>query len=95
MIYHPDLGKAFESARKLRLLLDNGSIKLGGNKQLKIYGTLNCKSGKRMKVVNRVFFASEQEAIMEGYRPCAHCMKAHYSVWKSNPQLYSHSKTAP
>ncbi|MGN6490582.1 MAG: Ada metal-binding domain-containing protein [Agriterribacter sp.] len=61
-------------------------ILFGGNKKLKVYGRLNCASGKRMKRGNRVFFATEAEALQNGYRPCAHCMKAAYSVWKHNIQ---------
>jgi methylphosphotriester-DNA--protein-cysteine methyltransferase len=57
-------------------------IVLGGNIKLKIYGTLACKSGKRMKKQNRVFFVSEEEALSNGYRPCGHCMKASYKKWK-------------
>lgn len=68
----------------VRSLIKNGDIVLGGNKQLKIYGTLHCTSGKRMKVQNRVFFTSENEAITEGYRPCGHCMRKAYKVWKKN-----------
>jgi len=63
-------------------LVRNGQITLGGNKQLKIYGSLHCASGKRMNVTNRVFFASEQEAISAGYRPCGHCMREAYKQWK-------------
>jgi methylphosphotriester-DNA--protein-cysteine methyltransferase len=57
-------------------------IVLGGNVTLKIYGTLSCKSGRRMKKQNRVFFVSEEEALGNGYRPCGHCMKANYKKWK-------------
>lgn len=57
-------------------------ITLAGNRQLKIYGTLQCRSGKRMKIENRVFFVSEKEAITHGYRPCGHCMKGKYQKWK-------------
>ena len=39
----------------------------------KIFGKLDCKSGMRMKKENRVFFASWQDAIDEGYRPCKNC----------------------
>ena len=77
--------------RKLKLLIDSGEIKLGGNKSLKIYGTLSCKSGNRMKKENRVFFRSGEEAIAEGYRPCGHCMKAEYQKWKLNLSLSSGS----
>ena len=78
MFYHIELEN-----RKLKLLIDNGEIVLGGNKQLKIYGTLSCKSGQRMKKENRVFFSSEKEAIADGYRPCGHCMKTKYQKWKN------------
>lgn len=37
-----------------------------------------------MKKENRVFFISETEAIKEGYRPCAHCMKQAYMEWKAH-----------
>jgi len=53
-------------------------IRFGGNRKLKIYGTLSCASGKRIKRENRVFFATETEAIQNGYRPCGHCMRKQY-----------------
>ena len=83
MIHHNDLGNTiFLRKRKLKSLIAKGEITLGGNKQLKIYGTLKCRSGKRMKIENRVFFTSEKDAINEGFRPCGHCMKHKYWVWK-------------
>ena len=54
------------------------TICFGGNRRLKIYGTLNCLSGKRMKRESRVFFSSEVEANSQGYRPCGHCMRSEY-----------------
>jgi methylphosphotriester-DNA--protein-cysteine methyltransferase len=60
----------------------SAEVLLAGNSLLKIYGTLHCKSGKRMKKVNRVFFSSEEEATNNGYRPCGHCMKQAYTQWK-------------
>jgi len=36
-------------------------ICFGGNRKLKIYGTLHCKLGKRMKKENRVYFESINE----------------------------------
>lgn len=56
-------------------------IFFGGNRKLKIYGTLQCKSGKRLKRENRVFFSSENEALENGFRPCGHCMKLEYKKW--------------
>ena len=55
----------------------------GGNKKLKIYGTLHCASGKRLKRENRVFFSSEKEALENSFRPCAHCMRKQYQNWKN------------
>jgi len=55
----------------------------GGNNKLKIYGTLTCASGKRMKRDNRVFFFSEDDASANGFRPCGHCMKERYNNWKN------------
>ncbi|MEQ1585328.1 MAG: Ada metal-binding domain-containing protein [Cyclobacteriaceae bacterium] len=65
----------------LRRLIKNQSITLAGNNQLKIYGLLSCKSGKRMKRQNRVFFVSLKEALQNGYRPCGHCIKKEYQAW--------------
>ena len=85
MIHHIELGNTiFSRKRKLKSLIEKGEITLGGNKQIKIYGTLQCKSGKRMKIENRVFFVSEKEALNEGYRPCGHCLKSKYQKWKDD-----------
>ena len=35
---------------------------------------------------NRVFFATEDEAIKAGYRPCGNCTKEKYREWKSEKQ---------
>ena len=56
-------------------LIRNGEAKFAGNIKLKIYGTLRCSSGKRMKKENRVFFKNEAEAIHLGFRACKRCMK--------------------
>ena len=77
MVRHSEISME-ELQRKIR----QNEIRLGGNEKLKIYGTLQCRSGKRMKKENRVFFASENEAIKEGFRPCGHCMKDKYEAWK-------------
>ena len=67
--------------KTVRKLIRQGSILLGGNLRLKIYGILKCRSGKRMKRINRVFFESLIEAKAKGYRPCGHCMKGDYQEW--------------
>lgn len=87
MIKHADLGgTAFSRSRKLKQLIDAGEIKFGGYVKLKIYGLLKCPAGKRMKLENRVFFTSEEEALQAGYRPCGRCMKEAYLRWKASPE---------
>ncbi len=77
-----------------QLLGPNGSYasetpgKLGGNGMLRIYGRLDCWSALRAVKggtyqPHRVFFADERAAIASGYRPCGHCMKAEYKLWKA------------
>lgn len=82
MIRHLDI-----SDNDLRKKIRRKEFFFGGNRKLKIYGTLQCKSGKRMKRENRVFFISEDEAVNEGFRPCGHCMKTAYKKW-----IYSTTK---
>lgn len=85
MIKHSALGETqFSRLRQLKIWINKWAIQLGGNANLKIYGTFNCKFGKRLKVKNRVFFANEKEAIGNGYRPCGHCMRAKYQLWKTD-----------
>ena len=66
----------------IRRLIQREEIMLAGNLSLKIYGTLSCASGKRMKKENRVFFKNETEAIQQGFRPCCHCLHNEYVCWK-------------
>lgn len=79
MILHSNISN-FE----LHILLKSGKVLYGGNKKLKIYGNLECKSGKRMKKENRVFFETEAEAIENNYRPCGHCLSKQYKNWKKS-----------
>lgn len=76
MIHHVSI----VSSELKKLVLSN-EIKFAGNAKLKIYGSLSCASGKRMKKQNRVFFSNEQEAKENGYRPCGHCLREKYLQW--------------
>ena len=67
----------------VRSKMRSKEICLGGNRKLKIYGSLHCSSGKKVKMENRVFFVSEKEAVENGFRPCGHCMKIAYQKWKN------------
>ncbi len=96
MLLHSELGdKSFKTSRKLKRLIDANLIRLGGNKNLKIYGTISCKSGKRMNMKNRVFFENQQEAISNGYRPCGHCMRGRYLEWKARSDQLFDSQATP
>jgi Metal binding domain of Ada len=68
--------------QEIRQQIKSKQITLGGNRNLKIFGTLSCKSGKKMLQKNRVFFENEADATQNGYRPCGHCMRAEFQAWK-------------
>ncbi|GAB3919389.1 Ada metal-binding domain-containing protein [Larkinella terrae] len=87
MIRHTDFDDSFSGKVKLRQLIQTKEITLGGNLTLKIYGTLACKSGKRMLRKNRAFFQSENDAIQSGFRPCGHCLPEKYRQWKSSGNI--------
>lgn len=60
---------------------------LGGHRQTKIYGRLDCPSALRAierggYVAHRVFFASQAAAVAAGYRPCAVCCPDDYRAWR-------------
>lgn len=63
--------------------IKRNEILFGGNLKMKIYGTLACKPGKRLKKENRVFFIDSTEAKALGFRPCGNCMRAEYKIWKN------------
>ena len=77
MIGHSDIADA-----DLHAQLKSGTLTLAGHRSGKIFGRLDCDSGKRMKREERVFFADAAEAMGLGYRPCGHCMKDAYAQWK-------------
>lgn len=74
-----------KSKKMYRLLTVNGEILsiipglFGGHRKQRIYGRLDCQSAlkaiaKGGYVTQRVFFATEIDAINVGYRPCARCL---------------------
>ena len=69
--------------KKLYQKIKRKEIIYGGNLSLKIYGTLHCKSGKRMRKENRVFFKSASQAKSQGFRPCGHCLRVDHKIWKN------------
>ena len=77
MIQHKNL----TDFQMLQLIGQNRNL-IAGNGLLKIYGRLNCASGKRMTKENRIFFKDTTEAKANGFRPCGHCMREQYKEWK-------------
>ena len=77
MIKHSEINNI-----ELHAKLKSRQILFAGNQKLKIYGRLDCASGKRMLKSNRVFFSDENEALALQYRPCGHCMRQAYLKWK-------------
>ncbi|WEK37776.1 MAG: Ada metal-binding domain-containing protein [Candidatus Pseudobacter hemicellulosilyticus] len=78
MIRHSQLND-----KAVRSGIRSGDILYAGNARLNIYGLLSCASGKRMLRKNRFFFATVQEALDNGFRPCGHCMQGAYKIWKN------------
>jgi hypothetical protein len=60
---------------------------LGGNRNGKIYGRLDCRSAilalPKGYAKHRVFFKDEAAAIEAGYRPCGHCLKSRHQIWRA------------
>lgn len=77
MIRHADIADA-----DLHAHLKSGALTFAGHRTGKIFGRLDCASGKRIKREERVFFADATEALALGYRPCGHCMRDAYAQWK-------------
>lgn len=78
MIRHDTIHEA-----SLHRMIRDGRLTFAGNRRLKIFGRLDCRTGRRLGRENRVFFATRSEAEGCGYRPCARCLRAAYDVWKS------------
>jgi methylphosphotriester-DNA--protein-cysteine methyltransferase len=81
------------AGKRYQLLAADGSTyeseqpgTLGGNRQARIYGRLDCGAALRALpsgyAAVRVFFADEAAAIAAGYRPCGNCMRESYRQWK-------------
>lgn len=71
-------------SQSLWSMIRKGEVVLAGNTKLQIFGTLQCRSGKRMRRSHRIFFTSLHEALQQGYRPCGNCMKQAYKIWKAS-----------
>lgn len=61
---------------------------LGGHRRSRIYGRLDCPAALRAIArggpypTHRVFFASADDAISAGFRPCARCLPDPYATWR-------------
>ena len=80
----PD-GEPFQSSRPGHL---------GGHRGTRIYGRLDCPAALRAisrggYAAHRVFFATVQDAISAGYRPCAVCLPDAHRRWKADQAAQS------
>ena len=82
----------FAQLRVLVGMVRSGTVTLGGNGPGRIYGRLDCRAGKRMKLVNRVFFRDQAEALAQGFRPCAVCLPEEYEKYKAWKQNQHHER---
>ncbi|MFX0095834.1 MAG: Ada metal-binding domain-containing protein [Candidatus Hodarchaeota archaeon] len=85
------------SSKKFKILKDGKIIespilgKYAGHKRLKIFGRLDCWSGKRMKKSNRVFFHTLEDAIIQGFRPCKNCRPLDEQIFEKMKNLTGHT----
>lgn len=66
---------------------------LGGHARRRVYGRLDCPSAllwlaKGHYAEHRVFFASEDDAITVGFRPCGRCLPEDYRLWKQQQTVF-------
>jgi hypothetical protein len=50
--------------RQITGLTREHAIQFAGNRKLKIYGSLSCNSGKRMKIINRFFLPVNRKPLI-------------------------------
>ena len=65
--------KLYKVLKGGRIIESRDPGKYAGWKRGRVFGRLDCKSGKKMKKENRVFFLTWEDAIVAGYRPCKKC----------------------
>lgn len=85
--------------KKYKILKDGKIIEsdipgvYGGWKIGKIFGTLDCWSGKKMFKKNRVFFYTMEDAVSHGYRPCKNCRPMEYIEFEKIKHMVPHHET--
>ena len=57
-----------------------------GVRTMKIFGRLDCGSGRRALTKNRVFFRSYEDAVAAGYRPCRNCHPVPGLTWQESAE---------
>ncbi len=65
--------KTYKIWKKGKIIVSSTPGKFAGIVTQKIFGRLDCWSGKRALKKNRVFFHTWEDAIASGMRPCKHC----------------------
>lgn len=71
---HDTTHKLYRLLRSGKTMMSETPGEYAGWRGGKIFGRLDCQSGKRLiQPKNRVFFATLEDAVREGYRPCQRC----------------------
>ncbi len=65
--------KTYRVFKDGRLVFSRVPGRYAGIVTQKIFGRLDCWSGKRALKKNRVFFLTWEDAVAAGYRPCKVC----------------------
>ncbi len=89
--------------KKLYKVLKNGKEtvsllipgRFAGNKTHKIFGRLDCKSGKRMDKENRVFFLDWVDAVKSGYKPCKKCKPKFWDTYPKQEKIIEALESQP
>ena len=75
----PAQGRAELKRARYRLTGVDGPVgsdepgRFAGITSTRIFGRLTCRSGERASSTNRVFFATWEDAVAAGFRPCKLC----------------------
>lgn len=68
-----EAGRGFWGAQPTAVAPQAGNCPYIGNKNSKVFHHAWCSSVAQMKPANKVCFATREEALAQGYRPCKNC----------------------
>lgn len=89
---HDTMHKLYRVLRAGETVMSETPGRYAGWRGGRIFGRLDCQSGKRLiHPKNRVFFATLEDAVREGYRPCQKCLPMDENDFKSIRYLVSYA----